>query len=222
MSDAIERNGYTLDWLGGSCPVQAEGTIDGHPLYFRARGARWSLDIGEAFGNEPPLFWYREDWGTWPDAGYMPDDVALSMIDKAVALYREQKPEKIERSDPRWPMHILKAWSDEHFGTKSACECLQVDEDTLESMAADAGLPINSYHTLVKEIKAREAERDRVLKSFGMTNDRDNRKSEVVTLLNRGDITREQAAYFLHINDDALSNLISETATTSVVEGKPV
>ncbi|MCW1754822.1 hypothetical protein [Rhizobium acaciae] len=44
----IERNGYVLHWLAGNAPVQGEGNIDGRPLYFRARGAQWSLEIGDA------------------------------------------------------------------------------------------------------------------------------------------------------------------------------
>ena len=32
--------------LGGNCPVQAEGLIDGHPFFFRARGAHWSMTVG--------------------------------------------------------------------------------------------------------------------------------------------------------------------------------
>ena len=32
--------------IGGNCPVQAEGRIDGLPLYFRARSSHWSLGIG--------------------------------------------------------------------------------------------------------------------------------------------------------------------------------
>lgn len=29
----------------GTCPVQAEGTINGYPFYFRSRHARWSLHV---------------------------------------------------------------------------------------------------------------------------------------------------------------------------------
>jgi len=37
--------------LGGACPVQAEGTIDGHPFYFRYRGDEWSLTIAPVGGD---------------------------------------------------------------------------------------------------------------------------------------------------------------------------
>ena len=35
-----------IESIGGQCPVQAEGTIDGKPFYFRARNAYWSIGIG--------------------------------------------------------------------------------------------------------------------------------------------------------------------------------
>mgnify|MGYP001570443230 CR=1 FL=1 len=31
--------------LGGNCPVQAEGTINGHGFYFRSRGEYWYLYV---------------------------------------------------------------------------------------------------------------------------------------------------------------------------------
>jgi hypothetical protein len=38
--------GVELLCLYGNCPVQAEGFIDTAPFYFRARGARWAIEIG--------------------------------------------------------------------------------------------------------------------------------------------------------------------------------
>lgn len=146
MSEPISRNGYVLNWLGGSCPVQAEGSIDGHPLYFRARGARWSLEIGKTKGNEPPLFWHVEDYGTWPDAGYMSDEIALEMIDKAIQEYRIAKPEKIRRDDTRWTRHIVKAWSDNRIGLDAALGCLNTTPEELVSMTTAMGLPLSDYY----------------------------------------------------------------------------
>jgi hypothetical protein len=77
-----------IDYLGGNCPVQAEGTILGEPFYFRARGSRWSLGIGgDPVGK--PEWEHEEQYGEWPDAGWMNEDEARAFIDKAVGLYRE-------------------------------------------------------------------------------------------------------------------------------------
>lgn len=32
--------------LGGACPVQGDGEVDGVPFYFRARGRHWSIEFG--------------------------------------------------------------------------------------------------------------------------------------------------------------------------------
>lgn len=61
-----------VEQVGGMCPLEAEGTIDGVPFYFRARGNRWQMHIGgEDIFLKPD--WYRtDDWGTGPfEAGYM-------------------------------------------------------------------------------------------------------------------------------------------------------
>ena len=39
-----------------ACPLQIEGTIDGIAFYFRARGRRWTMGIGEEPADEP--FWH--------------------------------------------------------------------------------------------------------------------------------------------------------------------
>jgi len=67
-----------IDWLGGNCPGQAEGRINGAPFYFRARGASWSLECGD--------FSYSEGYGVWPDAGWMTEGEAREFIAKAAAL----------------------------------------------------------------------------------------------------------------------------------------
>lgn len=40
----IKYDGYGPS---GNCPVQAEGTINGLPFYFRSRGGHWSLAIAK-------------------------------------------------------------------------------------------------------------------------------------------------------------------------------
>lgn len=78
-----------IDYIGGNCPVQAEGRIDGKPFYFRARGCSWSIGIG----GDPVMLpeWYAtDDYGDGPyDAGYMPVYDALSFIAAAMKEYAE-------------------------------------------------------------------------------------------------------------------------------------
>lgn len=72
--------GLKIDCLGGNCPVQAEGTIDGVPFYFRARHRHWGMGIGGEPVCEPQ--WYRErPYGIGEfDAGYMPLEDAERFI----------------------------------------------------------------------------------------------------------------------------------------------
>jgi hypothetical protein len=87
-----------IRWIGGNCPVQAEGTIDGKEFYFRARGDSWSMDIG---GDDPVAggeWSYEEDYGKGPyDAGWMTIEEARGFIAKAVAIYRAAAPNANER-----------------------------------------------------------------------------------------------------------------------------
>lgn len=80
-----------IEWLGGNCPVQANGLIDGKPFYFRARGNSWRMNIG---GDEPvlsPHWTYGEEYGEQAyAAGWMPQHEALGFIAKAVGLYAAQ------------------------------------------------------------------------------------------------------------------------------------
>jgi hypothetical protein len=87
-----------IDWLGGNCPVQAEGTINGKRFYFRARGDCWSLEVSPGADGDylswpvtPEPWLYEEDYGDGPfDAGWMPQEEAVQMIAKAAALYAAQ------------------------------------------------------------------------------------------------------------------------------------
>lgn len=78
--------------LGGHCPVQAEGTIDGVPFYFRARGQSWQLEVGYDSQTQP-LWEYYEPWGQGPHAaGWMDRTEAERLIRKAAALWRAGVP----------------------------------------------------------------------------------------------------------------------------------
>jgi hypothetical protein len=80
-----------IKWLGGNCPVQAEGEINGQPFYFRARGEHWSLEIGECQvdGPDPDAPWrYEEPWGDGPyDAGWMDEKTAREMIARGAEMW---------------------------------------------------------------------------------------------------------------------------------------
>lgn len=67
----------------------------------------------------------------------MPEDIALEMIDKAVALCREQQPLEIGPGHPEWMDHVLRAWSDDRLGTQPATVLLGVDGDELEKRAIE-------------------------------------------------------------------------------------
>ncbi len=77
-----------IDYLGGQCPVQAEGKINGVPFYFRARGEHWSLSIGPN-----PVWHYSEAYGDGPyDAGWMGHEEARQFIDKSANIYQKEQP----------------------------------------------------------------------------------------------------------------------------------
>lgn len=82
--------GLVIDTIGGNCPVQAEGTIDGQEFYFRARGMRWSLSVGGRDVVGAPDWYYEEPYGEEEfAAGWMTEDEARAFIDKASGLYRQ-------------------------------------------------------------------------------------------------------------------------------------
>ena len=86
-----------ISWIGGNCPVQAEGTINGKEFYFRARGDSWSLRIGgsDVVGN--PDWYYEEDYippdGGDPTfaAGWMTETEARAFLVRAAQRYANEQ-----------------------------------------------------------------------------------------------------------------------------------
>lgn len=79
-----------IDRLGGNCPVQADGTIDGVPFYFRARGSHWSMGIGPQ-PIDAPEWYHRELWCDDPyGAGWMSEEEAERMIRICAKWYSER------------------------------------------------------------------------------------------------------------------------------------
>lgn len=88
MPDTLSP-GIVIDEIGGNCPVQAEGTIDGTPFYFRARGARWTLSVGGRDVILEPDWFHEEPYGDGPfDAGWMSLEEARGFIAAGAGLYR--------------------------------------------------------------------------------------------------------------------------------------
>lgn len=78
--------------IGGYCPVQAEGTFDGVPFYFRARGERWTIGVGGDDIWLKPDWFYEEPYGDGPfAAGWMSISEAEGFIRKAARLWREAR-----------------------------------------------------------------------------------------------------------------------------------
>jgi hypothetical protein len=78
--------------------VQAEGEMDGAYWYFRARGERWTLTVSAdpeeryASFHSTPLFEHEEPYGTEPyEAGYMPEEQAITFIMRTLFRWREKK-----------------------------------------------------------------------------------------------------------------------------------
>lgn len=86
--------------IGGLCPVQAEGTINGVPFYFRARHQHWLLAIGGEDPVDDPEWEYEEHYSDVPSAaGYMTEDEARQFISAAAERFERGEPER--RSGPR-------------------------------------------------------------------------------------------------------------------------
>ncbi len=105
---------FELYHLSGWTPVQAEGRLDGHYFYFRARGSYWRFELG---GNEnwtrSPRWWHEESWPsvTGFEAGYMSDEEAVSCILKAIDLFRNGDNSHFEPEHPEYERTILGGWS---------------------------------------------------------------------------------------------------------------
>lgn len=82
---------YVLDWIGGSCPVQAEGRFQGKPFYFRSRGNSWAFYLGTTFPDQwLAEFTYSEPYGDDPfSAGWMEEEEAIGFIEKSLRRYQE-------------------------------------------------------------------------------------------------------------------------------------
>ena len=88
----MTNEGLTITSIGGYCPCQADGIMDGFPFYFRARWDGWTLSVA-APGSDPVQVFvdnYHDGLGTgayfigeyYQDAGSMEPDTALAFIER--------------------------------------------------------------------------------------------------------------------------------------------
>ena len=86
----LEATGAILDSIGGNCPVQANGDVDGNWFYFRARGDEWQFYVADSDDLifDAPDFYVERDYGSGFDAGWMPQHEAIGFIVNSIADYR--------------------------------------------------------------------------------------------------------------------------------------
>lgn len=81
-----------IEHIGGYCPVQAEGSVNGMQFYFRARHKQWQFSVGDdpvgAMLGCSEGFVRR---GPYEKAGYMPEQDALDIIRRCAQEYVEQQ-----------------------------------------------------------------------------------------------------------------------------------
>jgi hypothetical protein len=83
-----------IESIGGNCPVQAEGVLDGFMFYFRARGTHWSFEVYD--GGDAP-WCITEKYSDEPfAAGWMSEDEAAAFIYKAADRYRSENGLQVE------------------------------------------------------------------------------------------------------------------------------
>lgn len=90
--------GLFINLIGGNCPVQADGTFDGLPFYFRARGEAWAVRIAQEGEDPVTVGWgdqngwaYAEDYGEGPfEAGWMDIDEALDFIRRSFHAWKAE------------------------------------------------------------------------------------------------------------------------------------
>jgi hypothetical protein len=94
----IDLDTLRIDHLGGLCPVQGGGALNGLPWYFRARHDSWQWAIAAAPHVDPvrvSLGWEQAGWatgGAWgepggQDAGYMDLADAERLIRESAATF---------------------------------------------------------------------------------------------------------------------------------------
>lgn len=91
-----------INSIGGQCPTQADATFYGCPVYFRARGGEWTIEICKPGGDpvcNPELFFMDGDDVT---GGYMECDEVIRLLGVAFKRFTEKHQGPIYRGED-WP-----------------------------------------------------------------------------------------------------------------------
>lgn len=76
----------------GMCPVQGEGAVDGHGVYYRSRGRGWQFEVFERDANESPvIFQHFVRCYSWPEGGCIEAEESMKNIRRAVDLFRDRR-----------------------------------------------------------------------------------------------------------------------------------
>ena len=89
----LDADGIRMHW-GGACPVQGEGEIDGHPVYYRSRGETWTAeffapgtDISEDLDGEVVFETYHRDYINY-DGGWIAAEETVRNLTQAAQEFR--------------------------------------------------------------------------------------------------------------------------------------
>lgn len=81
-----------ITYLGGNCPVQAEGFVNGAPFYFRARHEHWSFGVGSDPVDGDGFYVRQRYVDGQGDAGWMSEEEARAVIEVAAKMYATLNP----------------------------------------------------------------------------------------------------------------------------------
>lgn len=93
VNPALMSMGIDVKYIGGNCPLQSEGTFDGFAYYFRARGACFQFHVApdaDKIFESCELFYHEQQYGEWPEAGYMTRFQCAMLIGYCVSLARKE------------------------------------------------------------------------------------------------------------------------------------
>jgi hypothetical protein len=90
--------------IGGMCPTQGQGTVDGLPWYYRSRRGEWRLCVAEHSDGDPvdrsAVGWC---WvGVDDYDGWVPPSVARKLIHELLSRPRDRWPRQRESDNVVW------------------------------------------------------------------------------------------------------------------------